>query len=103
MENSIMDIDSLLKEIKEMVRPAKVILFHRKVENEGKTLSFKICIITQNKNKFDLEKEVYKNIDSDIPFDIIVYTSSEWERLKLNDDSFASKILSRGFFIDEPE
>ncbi|MBP0979137.1 MAG: hypothetical protein J6C55_00605 [Oscillospiraceae bacterium] len=94
------DIFDILKEIKNLTNPDKLILFHRKVGSSKKTLSFKICIILNIKNKLEIEKNIYKNIDSDIPFDVIIYTQEEWETLKSKKHSFVNKILKTGILID---
>lgn len=95
------DIFNILKEVQKLTNPYKLILFHRKVGNSGKTLSFKICIVINIKNKLEIEKNIYKNIDSDIPFDVIIYTQEEWEKLKYKKHSFVNKILKIGIIIDE--
>ena len=100
MNNDIKDIKDTIEKIKKLVNPAKLILFHRKVANNGLTMSFKICIITDSENKFEIEKQIYNSVDSDIPFDVVLYTIDEWEKLKLNDTSFANKILKRGKVIN---
>ena len=96
-----MDILDTLKDIKKLIKPVSLILFHRKLGHSGQTLSFKICVVIDVKNKLEVEKNIYKDIDSDIPFDVIIYTQEEWNQLKLKKHSFANKILKRGNIINE--
>ncbi len=100
MNNDITDIKDIIDKIEKLVNPVKIILFHRKIANNGLTMSFKICIITQSQNKLEIEKKIYKSVDSDVPFDVVLYTIDEWEKLKSNDNSFANKILKRGKVIN---
>lgn len=95
------NIKNTLYDIKQLVKPVALVLFHRKIGNSGKTLGFKICIVIDTKNKLETEKNIYKNIDCDIPFDVILYTSEEWNYLKLKKHSFANKILKSGYVFYE--
>lgn len=93
------DLDLILDEIKKLVNPVKLILFHKKTGNSEKIIGFKVCIIVDTKNKLEIEKNIYKHIDSNIPFDVILYTCDEWNKLKLNEHSFVNQILQKGYFI----
>lgn len=102
-------IRSVVNDIKKIINPNEIILFHRKISNTGEIISFKICLVVETKgdlgnkldNKLDIEKNIYKNIDSDVPFDVIIYTCDEWDSLKLKKHSFANNIFKRGCFFGE--
>lgn len=98
-------INSVMTDIKKIIKPDEIILFHKKVDNAGKVISFKICLVVETNGDFDekleIEKNIYKNIDSDVPFDVIIYTCDEWDRLKFEKHSFANNILKRGDFFSE--
>ncbi len=90
------DLNLILDQIKNLIKPINLILFHKKTGNNGRVVGFKVCIIVDTKSKLDLEKYIYKNIDSNIPFDVILYTSDEWNKLKLKENSFVNQILQKG-------
>ena len=45
-----------------------------------------------------MENKLYLNIDSELPFDILVYNQAEWDNLLKDEMSFASRINSLGRF-----
>lgn len=98
-----MEIDSNIKDvcnnIIENFRPEKIILYNVKKSVCGETIGFKICVIAATQNKFDTEKRIYLNTDSDIPFDVLVYTPEEWDKLITEKSSFASRIIKEGTYI----
>ena len=94
------EIRNIIENIKKLIKPYWIILFHRKVDNRGQILSFKVCIIIDPADKIEVEKNIYKNIESEIPFDVILYTHEEWEQLSRKKNSFANKILKRGTIIN---
>lgn len=63
--------------------------------------SFKLCIISPVDNKREIERSVYLQADCEIPFDLLVYTHEEWERLAGEPDSFAWKLDRTGLVIYE--
>ena len=81
--------------------PKKIILFSRKDDLSGNCLSFKLCILLNCKDKLEAEREIYINTDSEIPFDIIVYTPDEFEDNLGVVGSFASKVNRTGIVVYE--
>jgi acid stress-induced BolA-like protein IbaG/YrbA len=79
--------------------PDKIILFSSKVNCSGETNSFKICIVKETDNKDELEKQIYLEIESEIQFDILIYTPNEWEKHSTNKHSFAYSICKKGTLI----
>lgn len=47
------------------------------------------------------EKRIYLEVESDISFNIIVYTHEEWLRLKNDDTSYVASIIKKGVLIYE--
>jgi hypothetical protein len=53
----------------------------------------------ETEEKAEAEKRIYLDIDSDIPFDVLVYTPREWESLMLQKHSFAKRITQEGTYV----
>lgn len=92
-------IDDVVEQIVYNFGPKKVILFSRKDDLSGNCLSFKLCILLNCKDKMEVEKQIYINTDSEIPFDIIVYTPDEFEENLDVIGSFAAKVNRTGIVV----
>lgn len=79
--------------------PEKIILFNSKLKNSGETKSFKICIIKETTNKNEMEKQIYLEIESEISFDILIYTPEEWKKHTADVHSFAYSISKKGTVV----
>jgi len=79
--------------------PQKVILYNIKTSAVGELRSFKLCVIVADGETLTIEKRIYLEVDSDIPFDVLVYTSEEWEKLITQKNSFACRIIKEGTYI----
>lgn len=79
--------------------PQKVILFNIKHSPSGSEKSFKLCVVVDTADKISVEKRIYLDIDSEIPFDVLIYTPQEWDSLMLQKHSFATRISQEGTFI----
>jgi hypothetical protein len=93
------DIKKVCDEIISKFSPEKIILFSSKIKNSGETGSFKICIIKETANKNEMEKQIYLQIVSEIPFDILIYTPQEWDKHTADVHSFAYSISKKGTVI----
>lgn len=92
------EIKKLCDSIVELVSPEKIILFNQKVTLDGKVSSFKVCVIA-NGNPAEIEGEIYLSTDCPIHFDVLVYSSEDWEKYILDADSFAHRIWETGSVI----
>ncbi|MEF9984569.1 MAG: hypothetical protein RSD67_06155 [Oscillospiraceae bacterium] len=92
-------INSVVEQIVDVVEVDKIILFSKKQDLEGKLSSFKICVIIKKETKTESEKEIYINVDCEIPFDVVVYTSNEWNKLVNEKGSFGNKVNRTGSVI----
>ncbi len=82
--------------IMELVEPRKIILFGLKTLVSGETSSFKLCVVTDSEDRLAIEKMIYIEIDCEIPFDIVVYTTAEWNTLSVMKGTFANRISETG-------
>lgn len=81
--------------------PSKMFLISNKISTTGELTSFKLCIIISDSvaSVSEMECKLYMDVDSDIPFDLVIYKNSEWEELKDDIGSFAWKINNTGTLI----
>lgn len=80
--------------------PEKIILYgEKKMVSSGKTGEAKFCLVVDTADKEAFEKKLYLEIDSEVSFDLIVYTPDEWERLREDPQSYASRILEKGTIL----
>lgn len=89
-------------EIKSICSPLNIILVSNKVNTEGVLTSFKLVVVVKDnpdESLADLECRLYMQIDSDIPFDLVLYKQSEWDKFKCEIGSFAWKIHNTGAYI----
>lgn len=89
-------IETVCGRIISAFRPRRAILFSVKHSPSGSAKSFKLCLVIDTPDKAAAEKEIYLQIESDIPYDIILYTPSEWETLLGEKGSFAGIIEREG-------
>ncbi len=69
-----------------------------KVDTLGELTSFKLGLIVDDtvKSTSEFIAKLYIDIDCELPYDIIVYTQSEFDSLKDDNGTFANKIISKG-------
>lgn len=95
-----MNLDPKLKQLSdEIIRisdASRLILFSYKHDTDGKLNSVKLCAIIKSGDSQKIEHKLYVEIDSELPFDILVYNQAEWNKLIQNDMSFAARINSSG-------
>lgn len=100
MEPQTMEcIRSVAKDIKQAIQPEQIILFNQKLGVGGRLLSFKLCVVVDTADKADIERRIYLGIDSEQPFDVVIYTSNEWNELLSTPHSFARTIRDTGVVL----
>ncbi len=92
-------ISEVVNQITKLVEVEKIILFSKKTDLNGEVSSFKICVITYGNDVHEYEKAIYIDVESDIPFDIIVYSSESWKKYLSEESSFCNKVNSTGSVI----
>jgi len=92
-------ISAVVRSIVDMLHPRTVYLYNQRVSARGTTTSFKLCVVADCGDKAQAEQRVYLGIDSDVPFDVLLYTTAEWERLLAVDTSFAGRIARTGMVV----
>lgn len=76
----------------------KIFLISYKVNNDAELTSFKLALILDDiaENLPELECRLYLEVDCELPFDLVIYKESEFERLKSEIGTFAWKIENSG-------
>lgn len=93
-------IEKTAAEIAGKCRPEKIYLISMKTDTSGELISFKLGVILGAEMKHaDLEEELYTSIDCDVPFDLVLYTSEDWDELSAEPGTFAWKILNSGTLL----
>ncbi len=92
-------ISEVVDQITKLVEVEKIILFSKKTDLNGEVSSFKICVITCGNDVQEYEKSIYIDVESDIPFDVIVYSSENWQKYLSEEGSFCNKVNSTGSVI----
>lgn len=94
-------IRSVCGAIAELFSPERVILFSVKRSVTGAVRSFKVCVVLDAPRAADIEKRIYLEIDSKLPFDVLVYTPQQWAELVGQPGSFAHTIIREGTVVYE--
>lgn len=89
-------IKGLCDEIVRIADPVRVILFSFKQDTEGNLSSVKLCVVIKGEDSRMMEQKLYVEIDSELPFDVLVYNRDEWNELISDGMSFAARINSSG-------
>lgn len=93
------NIMTVVESIAEKFAPEKIYLFSNKRGGVGKSAGFKLCVIVESGNMTGLERQIYLQVDSEVPFDIVLYTPSTWAELLERKGSFAQRIVSSGVIV----
>ncbi len=93
------DIESTIKEFEKIFSPEKMYVFGVKTNSlDDKITDFDVCVIADFKEeeKRNLLKKAYLQTDSEIPFDVFLYSPEEFYSLSKDSASFVSRILRIG-------
>lgn len=58
-----------------------------------------LCVIVEVDDKRMLLTDMYLHIESDVPFDLLLYSPEEWEQCILDRTSFAYQINKEGILL----
>ena len=89
-------IEESVEKIVELFSPTRVIEYGTKYDMDGALSSFKLCIVGEIPDKRRMLTRIFDEVDSEIPFDILLYTNEQFEELKNSQDAFASRVNQRG-------
>lgn len=93
------EITSICKEIAERFDIYKIFLYNERHDFQGNISSFKICVISNTEDEDKIEKEIYLDFDLPIPFDVLVYSKNNWNKISSIKNSFANSIKNKGHIL----
>ena len=76
--------------------PERLILFSRKTDLEGKTASYKLCMVAAVADKQAAQREIFAVQEEGPPFEVLIYTPQEWARELPRPGSFAGRVQRMG-------
>ena len=79
-----------------LAAPETILLVSRKEAVDGSLTAVKLCVVIGEGDPDAVERRLYMDLDSDLPYDVLVYTRGEWDRLAEDAASFASRIRKTG-------
>ena len=89
-------LQSLCCQIIRLAAPQRIILYNQKQSPAGDLSSVKLCVIVPEGDSRQWEHDLYMQLETDLPFDLLVYTRQEWRQLLAADLSFAARIDKTG-------
>lgn len=98
MDGRFADLKKVLDWVVELTRPQQVYLYNSKLELDGSLRSFKLCVVCSVGDKRALLSRIFE-VDCDTPFDVLLYTTEQFDVLRQSADSFASRIRTRGTLL----
>lgn len=99
-ENPI--IMNLVNQILDFCNPLKIILFSKKYNLSHELTSFKLCVIVPDDvDVTELECRIYLELESENPYDVVIYKKTEWEHHLVEENSFAGVISRTGVVLYE--
>ncbi len=94
-------IKNVCLQIASLADVSKIYLFSHKTDVLGNLTSFKLVVVIGSGDKTACEKALYSQVESDLLFDIVVYTKSEWDEFVKKPFSFADKVSQKGSVVYE--
>ena len=80
-EEYMKELENIKNQIVELYSPFKIILFGSLAKKCIKASSdIDICVVIDTENKRELIRDMYLKIDANKPYDIVIYTISEFEK-----------------------
>ncbi len=93
------DIASVVDRIAEGFNPRKIYLFSLKRGLLGRSAGFKLCVVIESDNMNETERQIYLSVDSDVPYDLVLYTPSAFEEVLARKGSFAARVVEKGRLV----
>lgn len=94
------ELERIKLQIVKRYQPQQVILFGSLARGViHKDSDIDLCIIIDTKDKRQIARDILLYVDSDKPFDVIVYTPEEWSRYQTDPASMAYSLCKEGKVI----
>jgi predicted nucleotidyltransferase len=93
-------IKKITQQFIDRYNPDKLLLFGSQAKNTTKPNSdIDLCVIIKVDDKHMLLTDMYLHIESNMPFDIVLYSPGEWEQCVTDPTSFAYHISKEGILL----
>lgn len=80
-------------------KPSAILLYGQKPTSDGKTLrEASFCLIVEREAK-ETERQLYRLLDLDFAYNLLVYTTEDWQQLCADPTSYASSIRQKGVLL----
>ena len=94
------ELQKITRQFIERYKPHKLFLFGSQARSSATYNSdIDLCVIVEATDKRMLLTDMYLNIESDVPFDLLLYSPEEWEQCVLDHTSFAYQINMEGVLL----
>ena len=94
------ELQKITRQFIERYQPHKLFLFGSHAKNSARRDSdIDLCVIVEAADKRMLLTDMYLNIESDVPFDLLLYSPEEWEQCVSDHTSFAYRINKEGILL----
>lgn len=91
-------IKNVCNEIIAVQSPAEIYLIGTKINVSSKLKDFKLAVIVgDDEDIYKAEDNIYRSVDCEIPFELIVYNKTRFENLSAQKYSYASRITEKGY------
>lgn len=92
--------ESIISQIESGFHPNRIILFGSFVKGTSKQGSdIDLCVVAETNDKRNTLSDMYYDLSTDIPVDIVLYTPEEWVNSLRDPCSFASQINREGVVL----
>jgi hypothetical protein len=93
------DIAEVVERIAKSFSPQKIYLFSHKRGQLGRSAGFKLCVVIECDNLEHVERQIYLKIDSEVPYDLVLYTPEMFGELLARKGSFAGRVAEKGRLV----
>jgi len=95
-----MELEKITQQFIDRYQPEKIFLFGSQAKSSsGRNSDIDLCVIVEVADKRKLLTDIYLNIVSDLPFDVLLYSPGEWDRCVADRTSFAYQIIKEGVML----
>lgn len=89
----------LCEEIRRLADPCRIVLYGSKYTPSGQRLrEVNLCLVVEDEPK-TVERRLYRELDCEISFNLLVYSRDDWTRLLADKTSYASDIDRKGVVL----
>jgi hypothetical protein len=93
------DIAEVVERIAEGFAPEKIYLFSHKRGQLGRSAGFKLCVVVESEDIELTERRIYLAVESEVPYDLVLYTPETFLELLAHKGSFAGRVVEKGRLV----